>query len=128
MPTPNVLRRPDCDEESFGAIPGLFGRISNDRYRDAVSQIINDIQSETGLNDEQLGEQLGVSEGTVANARNKRGNLDPVTMLNLGALFGGANRLCRIISLVNGSPAEALTRAERIRRMHADLDALGSER
>lgn len=120
----NVLRHETDAEQSFGSLPGLFGRVSNDDYRKAVSQIVNEIQAETGLDDEQLGERLGCSEGTVANARNKRGNLDPVTMLNLGALFGGANRLRRILALVNGGPSEELTRADRLRRIRADLSAL----
>lgn len=120
----NVLRHETDAEQSFGSLPGLFGRVSNDDYRKAVSQIVNEIQAETGLDDEQLGERLGCSEGTVANARNKRGNLDPVTMLNLGALFGGANRLRRILALVNGGPSEELSRADRLRRIRADLSAL----
>ena len=120
----NVLRHETDAEQSFGPIPGLFGRVSNDDYRKAVSQIVNEIQGETGLDDEQLGERLGCSEGTVANARNKRGNLDPVTMLNLGALFGGAVRLTRILALVNGTPPEEMSRADRIRRIRADLAAI----
>jgi hypothetical protein len=114
-------------EKSFGPLPGLWGRVSNDDYRRAVSQIIADIQSETGFDDEQLGERLGCSEGTVANARNRRGNLEPVTMLNLGALFGGASRLRRILALVNGGPAETPTRRERFHRLRAELDALERE-
>lgn len=124
----NVLRHETDAEQSFAYQPRLFGRVLNDDYRKAVSKIVNDVQGETGLDDEQLGERLGVSEGTVANARNKRGNLDPVTMLNLGALFGGAERLRPILALINGGPAEELTRKERINRIRADLAALESDK
>ena len=105
----------------------MFGRISNDDYRRAVSKIIAEIQVEHDLDDEQLGEKLGCSEGTIANARNKRGNLDPVTMLNLGALFGGQSRLQPILALVNGSPPDELDRAARLRRIRDDLNALEGE-
>ena len=120
----NVLRHETAAEQSFGPLPGLFGRVSSDDYRKAVSQIVAEIQGETGMDDEQLAERIGCSEGTVANARNKRGNLDPVTMLNLGALFGGATRLRRILALINGGPSEEMTKADRLRRIRADLAAL----
>lgn len=125
---PNVLRRESEIEQSFGPLPGLFGRVSNDDYRVAVAKIISDIQAETGLDDEHLAERLGVSESTVANARNRRGNLDPVTMLNLGAMFGGASRLGRILALINGAPAEELTREDHFRRIRCSLVALEAVR
>jgi hypothetical protein len=126
--TNNVLSREGEIEQSFGPLPGLFGRVSNDDYRSAVSKIINEIQAETGLDDEHLAERLGVSEGTVANARNRRGNLDPVTMLNLGALFGGASRLGRIFALINGAPAAELTREDHFRRIRCSLASLEGAR
>jgi plasmid maintenance system antidote protein VapI len=125
---PNVLRCESAEEKSFGPLPGLFGRVSNDRYREAVAKIVSEIQDETGMDDEHLAEHLGVSEGTIANARNRRGNLDAVTMLNLGALFGGSTRLRRILSLVNGCPSEELSDADRIKRIRADLAALEARR
>lgn len=102
----NVLRPEGADEQSFGPSPYLFGRVSNEDYRRAVSKIVKEIQLQKDLDDEQLAERLGCSEGTVANARNQRGNLDAVTMLNLGAMFGGEARLDRILALVNGAPVE----------------------
>lgn len=121
----NVLRAETAAEQSFEPSQGrLFGRVANEEYRSAVAQIVKEIQLEHDLDDEALGERLGCSEGTVANARNKRGNLDPVTMLNLGALFGGQTRLRPILALVNGSPAEELTRSARLRRIRDDLAAL----
>lgn len=112
--SPNVLRPETATEQNFGPSPGLFGRVSNDDYRRAVATIISEIQTEHDLDDEKLGERLGCSEGTVANARNRRGNLDPVTMLNLGALFGGEGRLKRILALINGSPDAPLSPAEHL--------------
>jgi transcriptional regulator with XRE-family HTH domain len=121
----NVLRSETGAEQSFEPAQGrLFGRVANEEYRNAVAQIVKEIQLEHDLDDEQLAERLGCSEGTVANARNKRGNLDPVTMLNMGALYGGQVRLRPVLALVNGSAPEELTRAARLRRIRDDLSAL----
>jgi hypothetical protein len=124
----NVLRAETAAEQNIGPSQGrLFGRVANEEYRNAVAQIVKEIQLEQDLDDEALGERLGCSEGTIANARNKRGNLDPVTMLNLGALFGGAARLGPVLALVNGSVPEKVTRATRLRRIRDDLAALEAE-
>lgn len=121
----NVLRHETDAEQSFAPTQQpLFGRVANDEYRNAVAQIVKEIQLECDLDDEALGERLGCSEGTVANARNKRGNLDAVTMLNLGALFGGQSRLRPLLALINGSASEKITREARFRRIRDDLAEL----
>lgn len=109
----NVLGRSGTDPQSFGPSPHLFGRVSNRDYRAAVAQIIRELKAEKRLTNESLAEQLGCSDTTIYNAENESGNLDPVTMLNLGSLFGGESRLARILALINGCPAEPKTPRER---------------
>lgn len=109
--------------QSSVPLPGLFHRIPNQRYRDKVAEIVLDIRREYGLTQEDLAERLGVSESTIANAEKRQGNLDAVTMLNLGTLFGGAERLRPIIALVNGNPDKPLSPAERIKRAQREIDA-----
>lgn len=120
----NVLSVETDAQQSFGV--GIFGRVRSEDYRNAVSRIIKEVQLETDWDDEQLAEALGCSKGTVKNARQKKGNLDPVTMLNLGALFGGQQRLRAIISLANGNPVppETETPAEKRKRLIRELAAL----
>jgi transcriptional regulator with XRE-family HTH domain len=120
----NVLRAETPPQQSFGPSPTLFGRVSNRDYRAAVAQTIRDLKAEKSLTNEQLAEKLGCSEGTVANAENENGNLDPVTMLNLGALFGGQQRISRILALINGSPDEPPTVADRLDRIEREAAAI----
>lgn len=122
--SPNVLHRFTDAEQSFVPSPYLFGRVAGRGYRAAVAQTIREVMAEKALDEEQLAEKLGCSKGTVKNALKEHGNMDPVTMLNLGAMFGGQERLKHILALINGSPTEPPTKAERFRRLHADLDAL----
>lgn len=68
----NVLRR--------GAAP-----VTNS-YRKAVSQIIRQVQGD--LTDHELAERIGVSEGTVANARNQKCDLGGVTLARIAYEFG----------------------------------------
>lgn len=119
-----VLRTNTASQHSFGRSPTLFGRVSNRDYRAAVAQTIREIKAERNLTNESIAEDLGCSEGTVANAENENGNLDPVTMLNLGALFGGQQRIHHILALINGSPDEPptlLDRLDRIEREAAEI-------
>lgn len=119
----NVLPAETDAQQSFGA--GIFGRVRSEDYRNAVSRIVKEVELEHDWDDEQLAEALGCSKGTVKNARLKKGNLDPVTMLNLGALFGGQQRLRAIIALANGNPAlKEETPAEKRRRLIRELAAL----
>jgi hypothetical protein len=119
----NVLPDETEPQQSFGV--GIFGRVRSEDYRNAVSRIVKEVQLENDWDDEQLGEELGCSAGTVKNARLKKGNLDPVTMLNLGALFGGQQRLRPIIALANGNPAtKQETRPEKRRRLIRELAEL----
>lgn len=124
----NVLNLKMVNDQSFGRAPSLFGRVSASDYRKAVSRTILEIKAEHHLTDEKLAERLGCSKGTVQNAEHERGNLDPVTMLNLAAVFGGERRISRILALINGSPDEPETTVEKRRRLIRELSALEDAR
>lgn len=118
----NVLPVETDAEQSF---VGLYPRIKSDDYRRIVSQIVLEIEAEKDWNDEQLAEEVGCSKGTIKNARLKKGNLDAVTMLNLGVKCGGARRLKPVLALVNGNPdAAPETIPEKRRRLLRELSAL----
>jgi hypothetical protein len=119
----NVLPVETETQQSFGGL-----RILNEEYRSAVSKIVKEIELENDWDDERLAEELGCSKGTVKNARLKKGNLDAVTMLNLGALFGGQHRLRAIIALVNCGPVQIETTGDKRKRLIRELAALEEER
>lgn len=56
--------------------------------RDAVGNIIRAIQLDLDLCDEAMADALGISVGTVRNARNKKTDLNAVTIARIGAKFG----------------------------------------
>lgn len=56
--------------------------------RAALAQVVRAVQSEHNLTDEALADLLGVSNGTVANVRNERTDLNQETIAKLGARFG----------------------------------------
>lgn len=62
------------------------GRPTQSAYQDAVRQIILNIGKD--LTDQELADKLGVSSGTISNARNRKGNLCAVTMAQIGHEFG----------------------------------------
>lgn len=126
----NVLHAETVAEQSFGRSEDLFGRVErvpSADYREAVAQIVREIKAERQWDNEQLAEKLGCSKTTVANAENKRTNLDAVTMLNLGAIGGGQRRIARIIALINGRPDKPVTPAERIERANREIAIALSE-
>lgn len=126
-PRNNVLGREHPEPQSFEPALPLFGRVSNQHYREAVAQTVRDLKAEKKLTNERLAEILGCAETTVYNAENEHGNLDAVTMLNLAALFGGQARLKHILALVNGCPAEPETPSEKFERIIRDIDDLRKE-
>lgn len=127
MASDNVLQADFPPQQSFGPSPCLFGRVANRDYRTAVADTIRELKAEKGLTNERLAEKLGCSEGTIANAENENGNLDPVTMLNLGAMFGGERRIRRILALINGSPDEPPTIVDRLTRIEREAAAIRKE-
>lgn len=58
------------------------------RYRNAVSQILLDIQRERGLTLADIAETIDVSLGTISNAANKKNDLSVTYLARLGECFG----------------------------------------
>jgi len=56
--------------------------------RAAIASIIRDIQRDYEEGDQDTADQLGVSAGTVANARNSKADLNAVTIARIGARYG----------------------------------------
>lgn len=57
-------------------------------YRNAVAQILLDIQRDTGLTLHEIAEAIGISLGTISNAANKKADLSPTYLTRLGQAFG----------------------------------------
>lgn len=70
----NVLRVNSVEEQS--------------RYRNAVAQILLDVQRETGLTLHEIAETIDVSLGTISNAANKKNDLSVTYLARLGECFG----------------------------------------
>lgn len=58
--------------------------------RAAVSAIIRDIQREHEETDQCTADRLGVSVGTIGNARNGKADLGALTIAKIGAIYGPA--------------------------------------
>jgi transcriptional regulator with XRE-family HTH domain len=84
--------------------------------RAAVAQIIRRVQLEKHLTDEELADELGISIGTVRNARNEQADLNATTIARIGAKFGG-----EVLD-----PYAALYGARNVPIEVSDLDALPS--
>jgi transcriptional regulator with XRE-family HTH domain len=56
--------------------------------RAAVSAIIRDIQRDTQETDQDTADKLGVSAGTIANARNGKADLNAASIARIGAIYG----------------------------------------
>lgn len=70
----NVLRVNSVEEQS--------------RYRNAVAQILLDIQRERGLTLHDIADTIDVSLGTISNAANKKNDLSVTYLARLGDAFG----------------------------------------
>lgn len=60
------------------------------RYRNAVCQILLNIQRECNVTLHDIAETIGVSLGTISNAANKKADLSPTFLTRLGESFGTA--------------------------------------
>ena len=56
--------------------------------REAVRNIILDIQRETGESDHETAERLGISVGTLRNARDRKNDLGALTIARIGFEYG----------------------------------------
>jgi transcriptional regulator with XRE-family HTH domain len=58
--------------------------------RSAVANMIRDIQRERGETDQDTADRLGISIGTVRNARNEGADLNALTIARIGAVYGAS--------------------------------------
>ena len=66
----------------------LNAREETEKYRTAISDIIGNVQRDYKLTDIELSDAIDVSVGTIANARNKRADLNAVYLKRIGQLYG----------------------------------------
>lgn len=56
--------------------------------RAAVANIIRDVQRDRGEHDQDTADRLGISKGTVLNARNGTTDINALTIARIGAVYG----------------------------------------
>lgn len=84
--------------------------------RRAVAGIIRSVQLDRGLTDEEMADEIGVSAGTIGNARNEKSDLNAATIARIGHRYG-VERL---------DPYSALYGARNVPIVASDADALPS--
>lgn len=70
----------------------------------AVSSIVSGIQADTGETDQDTADRVGVSAGTIANARNRKAALSMLTIMKIGEVYG-LERLAPLFHLIGGKLA-----------------------
>lgn len=65
-----------------------FSLPTQSSLRSAVANIIRDVQLKNEETDVETAEKLGVSAGTIANARNKKADLSALTIAKIGTVYG----------------------------------------
>ena len=70
-------------------------------YREAVAQILRDIQTDHKVTLREVAETIDVSLGTISNAANKQADLNPIYLKRLGKVFG-AHHLDPYVALAGG--------------------------
>ena len=76
MTQPNVLRVNSVEETAS--------------YRDAVAEILRNVQSDHKLTLAEIADRLDISLGTVSNAANKKADLSPTYLNRVGKAFGAS--------------------------------------
>lgn len=71
---------------------------------DAVGSIVKGIQLDTNESDQDTADRLGVSSGTIANARNGKAALSMLTVMKIGEVYG-LHRLAPLFHLIGGKLA-----------------------
>lgn len=70
------------------SVLGNVRPVTQSSYRTAIAGIVRSLQSAEGLTDQELADLIGVSAATIGNARNEKGDLNPIALLNIGRVFG----------------------------------------
>lgn len=101
----------------------LFDPPVRKNYRTAVRQCVDNARKVSGLSWDDLAEKLGCSKDTLTNAFTEEHDLSGVTLLRIGYVYG-EDAIAPALDLVRRRYCEPPTKAERYRRLHAELDAL----
>ncbi|WP_305096456.1 hypothetical protein [Croceibacterium aestuarii] len=80
------------------------------QLRDAIANIIRDIQRDHGETDQCTADRVGVSIGTVRNARNETADLNALTIAKIGAVYGA--RYVDPYNALYGATAHPLSTSE----------------
>lgn len=79
-------------------------------YAAAVSAMVRAVQSAHDLTDKELAERVGCDAQTIANARNRKGKLNPVTLVRFDHEFG-AGTIDPVMALASARSVSAETAA-----------------
>lgn len=106
----------------------LFDPPVRKSYRAAVKQRVETAKKLSGLTWDDLAESLGCSKDTLTNAVTEENDLSGVTLLRIGYVYG-EDAIAPAMGLVRRRYAEPVSaaRADRFRRLHAELEALEQE-
>lgn len=93
--------------------------LTQSSMREAIAGIIRSIQQADRETDQDTADRLGCSAGTVANARNCNADLNMLTLLKIGSVYG-VHHLNPLAHLAGGkmATAEAVCSSDREMPMH----------
>lgn len=89
---------------------GVLPRLTQNSYRQAVGETVTSLAACNGsLSDQDMADLLGTSAATVGNARNRKGDLNAVTLMSIGRAFG-PHALNTVAALIGAKvvPANAM--------------------
>lgn len=86
---------------------GDVPRLKQSSYRQAVASIIRSVQLVHSHSDQDVADRIDCSAATVCNARNEKGDLNPVTLLRLGEEYG-LHTLGPVMLLIGAAPPEPI--------------------
>lgn len=93
-------------------------RLTQSSYRQAVSETVRDLQD--GGSDRDMADAWGVSSGTVENARNRKHDLQGVSLLKIGERFG-PSALDTVLALINARAVARDTVTVDVSRVPCDV-------
>jgi hypothetical protein len=104
------------------AVPNVLGHVpalTQSSYRAAVASVIRSVQLVHNESDQDVGDRVGCSAATIGNARNEKGDLNPVTLLRIGKEYG-LHVLGPVMLLIaaKAAPIEAVCTSDREMPIH----------
>ena len=92
-------------------------------YRAAVSKIIMDLKAKHRLSNTKLADKLDCSDETISNAENEHTDLNAVTLLRIGYVFGD-DASAPALDLMRRRHVEPATLADDLNDLQAMFDAV----